>query len=77
MRNCQEKTQEVERSNFEKLSLKKRLLLKAHCLLCPPCRSYFKDSKSIDKILTMRYSDFVNYEYSVEEKNELKNRLGD
>lgn len=77
MKTCQDITQDIERSTFERLSLKNRMELKLHLSICPDCKSYFKDSRLIDKLLAKKYKNKIVYKYSKLEKEALKERLQD
>ena len=77
MKNCQDTTQDIERATFERLTLKDRLGLRLHLSMCKDCRRYFKDSKSIDKLLKKRFSHLSKYSFTKEEKDELKRKIVD
>ena len=75
MKDCQDYTMDMERSFFERLTLKERIGLRFHAAICKDCRQYFKDSKTIDSLLTKRFKDFGNYSFSDSEKDQLKARI--
>ena len=77
MKNCQDSTLDIERSSFERLSLKERLELRMHVSICPECRKYFRDSKAIDKLLKKRFNHMgvSEYNFTKEEKEEMKRKI--
>ncbi len=76
MKNCEDTTLDVERSSFERLSIKDRLALRMHLAMCPQCRKYFKDSTTIDTLLKKRFSHLgEEYKFTQEEKDEMKRKL--
>lgn len=75
MKNCQDSTLDLERSKFERLSIKDRLGLRLHISLCSECRKYFNDSKTIDSLLKKRFTHLAEYTFTKEEKEELKRNI--
>jgi hypothetical protein len=75
MKTCQEITEMVEKANFSKLSIADKLAISLHGKICKECRKYFKDSKSLDKLLSKRFKHKGNYAFSKEEKKELIEKL--
>lgn len=75
MKNCQDTTQDIERSNFERLSGKDRLGIRLHVAMCRACRCYLRDSKKIDHLLDKKLRNLDEYKFSREEKSNLKQRI--
>ena len=75
MKKCQEITQDIEKGHMTKLSIKERLEIRVHSILCPPCRQYFKDSATIDNMLKRRFRHPEQYQFSLEEKENMKKNI--
>ena len=75
MRDCQDITKDIDQSTFERLKLIDRLAIRAHNSICKPCRHYFKDSKIIDRVLRRKYRHLREYSFSIEEKQQIKDKL--
>lgn len=75
MKDCQDYTMDMERSIFERLSLKERIGIRFHTAICKDCRQYFIDSKTIDQLLIKRFKDIRTYTFTEEEKDQLKDRI--
>lgn len=75
MKNCEEITLDMERSAFQRLSMKDRLGLRMHISLCKECRKYFKDSLAINELLKKRFSHLSEYTFTQEEKDEMKRKV--
>jgi hypothetical protein len=75
MKNCEDTTQDIERSSFVRLSLKDRVGMRMHLSLCKDCRRYFKDSKAIDRLLKKRFTHLSKYSFTKEEKEDLKRKI--
>ncbi len=75
MKTCQEITLYIERGKFEKLSIKDKLAIKIHLLICKPCQNFNKDSKIIDELLKKKFKDFRKYKFTEEEKNKMTENL--
>lgn len=76
MINCQEASELVEKSRFERIPLKKRVGLRFHAAICADCRKYFKDSDIMEEMLSSkRFRHKGNYSFSTEEKQKLKDLL--
>ncbi len=76
MKSCQEITENIEKGYIKRLTTKERLSIRMHVMICPPCRQYFKDSATIEKLLTRKFKHPEKYKFSIEEKESLKNKLG-
>ncbi len=74
MKNCQEITEDIERSSLTRVSLKDRMAIKLHITICPDCKSYYKDSRAIDKLLK-RIKLRTKYSFNENEKQVLKEKL--
>lgn len=74
MKRCEQITLDLEKSNFQKLSVKERLELKMHMAICSKCRRYAKDSKKMDLWLKRR-AKLADYSFSPEEKDAIKEKL--
>ena len=75
MKNCQDTTQDIERSSFVRISLKDRLGIRLHLSMCKDCQRYFKDSRAIDQLLKKRFKDLDEYKFTSEEKEDLKRKI--
>ena len=60
---------------MSKISLAEKLALRGHKSLCKNCRSYFKDSDLLDKMLQRKFKNLGNYHFSMEEKARMKEKL--
>jgi len=76
MKTCQEITLDIERGKYVKLSIKDKLAVKMHLLICKPCQNFSKDSKIIDDLLKKKFSDLSKFEFSEEEKAAMISKLG-
>jgi predicted anti-sigma-YlaC factor YlaD len=75
MKKCQDITQDIERSAFDRLTLKDKLSIRFHLSMCKTCRSYFKDSKTIDGMLKKKFTHLSQHKFSQQEKDNLKKNL--
>lgn len=76
MKRCEQYTLDVERSKFQKLSVKDRIALKVHFGICPNCRRYLKDSQQLDLWLKRRFQlSEPEFHFTREEKETLKEKL--
>ena len=75
MKDCQEVSMDIERSAFERLSLKDRTGLRLHLAICKECRKYFKDSIVIDKLLKKKFKHLGDYSFTSQEKESLKQKI--
>ena len=75
MKDCQEITSDIEKSKLAKISLGNKLAIRIHLMLCKTCRSFSKDSRIIDKLLSRKFRQQKNYKFSPEEINKLKDDL--
>lgn len=76
MKGCQQITEEIEKGYVTRLTTKERLGIRMHVMICPPCRQYFKDSATIDKLLARKFKQPKKYKFSLEEKESMKKKLG-
>ena len=76
MKDCQQITEEIEKGYVTRLTTKERLGIRMHVMICPPCRQYFKDSATIEKLLSRKFKQPEKYSFSLEEKESLKKKLG-
>jgi len=78
VKHCEEITLDLERANFERLSLMNRMEIRMHVAICPHCRKYFKDSKTLDKWLAKRFRHkSENITFTPEEKEAMKKAIKD
>lgn len=77
MKSCLETTMELERSAFQRLSWKDRFGVRLHVSVCPECRKYFRDSKTLDRLMRKTFSQPKQYSFSLEEKEIMKRKLND
>jgi predicted anti-sigma-YlaC factor YlaD len=75
MKNCQEITEDIEKSNVQKLSIRERLAVRMHLRLCGSCRQYAKDSKILERLLRLRSKKIDQYHFTPEEKAEIISKL--
>ena len=75
MKTCEEITKDIERGFYQDLSLKERLAIKVHLVICKPCQNYEKDSNLIHELLLKKYKDLREYKFSLKEKEALKERI--
>mgnify|MGYP006104633701 CR=1 FL=1 len=75
MKTCEEVTLLIESENYKVLSRQDRLASKVHLMMCKGCKNYKKDSKFIHKMLQAKFKDLSSYEFSLEEKTALQNKL--
>ena len=78
MKNCEEVTLDIERSRFERLSLKNRMNIWVHISICKMCRKYAKDSKVLDELIRRRFRQMGKedcFRFSEKEKTALKELL--
>lgn len=76
MKNCQETTVYVERSGIEQISMLDRFGMRFHLILCAKCRKYVRDSKTLDRLFPQSFDNHSNHQFTVEEKEQMKNLLG-
>lgn len=72
MKTCLQATMDLERSAFERLSLADRIGIRLHLSICPQCRKYFRDSKTMDRLISKSFSQPENFTFSLEEKEKMK-----
>ncbi len=53
---CDKATELVEKKLLHKLSIKEKLQLKVHMMMCDPCSTYEKQSTIIDEVLSKEKS---------------------
>jgi len=75
MKTCQDITGLYERKKIGRISLSEKLAIRTHGTICKDCRSYFKESDILDKMLSRKFKDLGNYKFSESEKLSLKERL--
>ena len=75
MKTCEEVTLLIESENYKVLSRKDRLATKIHLMMCKGCKNYKKDSKLIHEMLQVKFKDLSSYEFSLEEKVALRDKL--
>ncbi len=75
MKTCLQTTMDLERSAFERLSMVDRIGIRLHLSICPQCRKYFRDSKTIDRLISKSFSHPKEYHFSLEEKDAIKQKL--
>lgn len=75
MSTCQELTENIEKGNVRKLSIRERIAIRRHLKLCPDCKQYSKDSKILDRLLRLKSKQISEYKFSPEEKAELIKKL--
>jgi hypothetical protein len=72
MKYCQEITELMERSAFERIPLSMRMAVAVHLFHCKPCKRFAQDSKAMDELLAKRFKVITNYTFSASEKEKLK-----
>jgi len=76
MKDCQDITELVERSKFDRISLGDRLAIRMHSTICKDCRQFFKDSEALDDMMTSKtFKHLGEYSFTNDEKDELKTLL--
>ena len=75
MKNCLEITEDIEKGNVQKLSIRERIAIRMHLRLCPNCKHYARDSKILDRLLRLKSKQINNYKFSPEEKEAIINKL--
>ncbi len=77
MKPCEEITLDFEKSKFVRLSLKDRMILRAHVMMCSKCHRYLVDSRMLDTWLAEGFSQQdMRYRFSESEKERLRDLLG-
>lgn len=76
MKNCQETTVYVERSSIERITMMDRFGIRFHLIFCANCRKYVRDSKSLDRLFPHSFESQSTHQFTLEEKEQLKNLLG-
>ena len=77
MKTCEEITLLIESENYRVLPRRDRMAATVHLLMCKGCKDYKKDSKLIHKMLQVKFKDLSSYEFSLEEKAALQQKLSD
>ncbi len=75
MRTCQEITEDIEKGNIQKLSVKDKLVIRLHQKICPDCKQYAKDSVILDRLLRHQFKNQKKYKFTSDEKARLRDRL--
>lgn len=75
MKTCQDITGLYEQNKMDRISMSDRLAIRVHGSICKDCRSYFKESDLLDKMLKRKFRDLGSYKFSNDEKSKLKERL--
>lgn len=75
MKTCQDITGLYEQAKINRISLSDKLAIRTHRTMCKNCRSYFKESDLLDKMLSRKFKDLGNYKFSNEEKSKLIDKL--
>lgn len=76
MKTCQEITELIEKTKVTRTSVSEKLAIRTHVAICGHCRTYFKDSKILDRILVKRFRHLGDYKFTEEEKEEMKRKVG-
>jgi len=75
MSKCQDITEKIEQGKLSRISVSNKLAIRFHMRICGKCRSYFKDSNTLDRMLTRKFKHLGKYTFTPEEKEKLKKRL--
>jgi hypothetical protein len=75
MKTCQEITGLYEQAKIGRISLSEKFAVRTHRSMCKNCRTYFKDSDLLDKMLRRQFKDLGNHNFSMEEKAKMKEQL--
>jgi hypothetical protein len=70
MKTCLEITEEIEKGKVVQNSVKEKVAIRLHLILCKKCNQYSKDSLILDRILK-RPRPNSQYNYTQEEKDDL------
>ena len=65
----------MEKEEFDKLPLMKRLGLRFHLFICKCCKGYKKDSHHIHEIVKSADSKYADSALSEEEKAQIKSQI--
>ena len=72
---CLSITEYIEKRNITELSFKEKFQTSLHLKICKHCRKYLMDSKAIDRLLTKSVPTKLEYNFTLEEKKQLIQRL--
>lgn len=73
---CLKATELIEKKLHVKLSIRERILLKIHNILCKPCADYEKQSRAIENCISHKHSSEKEVKINIEElKAEILARL--
>lgn len=75
MKTCQDITGLYEQGKISRISLSDKIAIRSHRTMCKNCRSYFKESDMLDRMLSRKFKDLGNYTFSKDEKANLKDKL--
>lgn len=75
MKTCQEITENIEKGNIRKLTIRERISIRRHLKMCPDCDHYAKDSVILDRLLSLNFKRVKQYRFTPEEKSALIEKL--
>lgn len=75
MKGCQEITEQIEKGKISGNSMKEKIEIRLHLLICKLCRSYVHDSAILDRALRNKFKKQKEYRFSAVEKDLMKVKL--
>lgn len=72
---CQKASYIIEKREVSKISLREKISLKFHLMICALCRRYESDSKILGRILKSLHKKESSTHLSSEDKEALKRKL--
>jgi len=73
MIDCKETAFQIDKAQFSKLKLWKKMNVKFHMMLCGVCKKYYKDSHALNKII--KHVDFKIPKLTDQDKIQMKEKI--